>query len=480
MPMSVVNAAPPPTQVTTSTAPPTVMENGLTWVQISTPTQLEYVDQNPTSYLGANLELMDSIDLPSGYAWTPFGGNAEAAFTGKFDGQGHAISGVMMDDTTLANVGFFGVTDGIVENLSLSDVNIHGGTGSTGGLAGTQDGGILNNVNTSGAISGGTGSMGVGSPGTNGGLVGGLVGDQMSGSINTAYSTANVVGGAGGSGSNPSGINGAASVGGTGGAAGGLIGESAGSIAVAYATGSVQGGAGGPGGSADYTSVGGVGGVAGGLVGQDTGSIMNAYSTGAVTGGSGGTALNVSPVVYLTEGLGGAAGGLVGQLSGTLTDTYATGLVTPGMGGNSLSSASGLAGGLVGSQGKSGMTVADFFDTTTTGQMVGVGNDPSVAGVIGAVTNAMQTPSLYTDAGWNFHSVWKISPVLPPAALAATAGKRHGPPFRFSGGLPYLRALAPSNGQGATTETHGQGPGAGQDPPQAAAHRSDHGRNHRS
>ena len=77
--------------------------------------------------------LMNDIDL-SGYGnWTPIGRTLAGAFHGKFDGQGHTISGlsssITFDSANLTAVsyavGLFGICDGAhIKNLRLEDVNI--------------------------------------------------------------------------------------------------------------------------------------------------------------------------------------------------------------------------------------------------------------------------------------------------------------------------------------------------------------------
>jgi hypothetical protein len=106
-----------------SLAPPVV--NG--WVQVSTPAQLEYIDQNQnapitagssTTYLQAQIELTANIALPSppsGSNWTPLD-----PFSGTSDGEGHQITGMVIQITgpTPQYVGFFGETvQAIVKNF---------------------------------------------------------------------------------------------------------------------------------------------------------------------------------------------------------------------------------------------------------------------------------------------------------------------------------------------------------------------------
>lgn len=77
--------------------------------------------------------LMNDIDLSAYGNWTPIGKTLSSAFHGKFDGQGHKISNMSVNQsfdsgTLLApcySVGLFGVCDGAqIKNLFLENVNV--------------------------------------------------------------------------------------------------------------------------------------------------------------------------------------------------------------------------------------------------------------------------------------------------------------------------------------------------------------------
>jgi hypothetical protein len=260
-----VNAAGP------SAAPPITTVNGVTWVEVSTPQQLEYIDQNQAAYLGANIELLNNITLAppaagTTFNWTPFGSET-APFTGIFNGQGYSIANVVIDDTTDPAVGFFGFTTGTIENVGLVQAQVTGGNVNNlisglqvGALVGFEYGGSVSNSYATGSVS------------RTGGNGGGLVGYQT-GSISDSYAAVTVSGG---------------------GVSGGLVGyQGPGSpITDSYASGSVSG-------TEDV----------GGLVGDGSGTTSNSYATGSVAGG-----------IY--------AGGIIGWCFGTVTDTYATGTVS--------------------------------------------------------------------------------------------------------------------------------------------------------
>ncbi|QSO51242.1 InlB B-repeat-containing protein [Alicyclobacillus curvatus] len=412
----------------TSDAPPVV--NG--WVQVSTPIQLVYIDQNQnadigtawtTTYLGANIELMNNIDLTGSSRWIPIGGNSVNPFSGTFNGHGFEVQGLTINDTVDSDVGLFGTSSGTVENLGVA-ASLNGSVGSNGGLMGEQLGGSITDSYVTGSVYGGAGGNGV-----NGGLTGGLVGTQSGGAITGSYFTGSVSGGAGGNGSagtsDDYGTQGqSGQAGGNGGWAGGLVGTgSSGSISDSYATGRVTGGPGG---------VGGDGGV---------GTTYVLYVLGAPTtlpgvGGNGGNG-----------GSGGFAGGLVGNQSGdSITDSYSTasatggaaaagGLAGAGVGSGAMPGFSdgnggsvGPAGGLVGAQ-NGGSLSGSFFDLSTAGQSYGVGTNSSAAGATGESDSSMKTAAPFMNAGWDFNNIWDISansnngyPNLIPPAVLLTSG----------------------------------------------------------
>ncbi|MFA6470364.1 MAG: fibronectin type III domain-containing protein, partial [Bacteroidota bacterium] len=106
-------------------------------------------------------------------------------------------------------------------------------------------------------------------------------------------------------------------------------------------------------------------------------SASNCYATGAVGSASSNT-----------------VGGFTGVLAGTVANCYSTGLITGSI------NAYGFVGSLVGS----GSTSNCFWNTNTSGTVIGGGG----AGATGKTTAEMQTLSTFTDAGWDFTSIWKI------------------------------------------------------------------------
>jgi len=143
----------------------------------------------------------------------------------------------------------------------------------------------------------------------------------------------------------------------------------------------------------------------GGLVGfTNGGTVSSCYSTGSVIG----TSNNVGGLVgnnrgtfnncYSTSSVSGAIsdGGLVGTNSSSganVSNCYSTGSV----------SGSSSVGGLVGLT-ISGTTSNSFWDTQTSGRATSSGGT-------GKTTLEMKTQSTFTDAGWNFSTIWSLSAV---------------------------------------------------------------------
>jgi len=172
--------------------------------------------------------------------------------------------------------------------------------------------------------------------------VGGLIGDNYRGNINQTYSKGDVES--------------------SGKSSGGLIGvNDYGFVHESYSTGGVTN-------SFDsYPYV-------GGLIGWNYGHqsvVRDSYSTGNVTAGIG----NI--------------GGLIGYSDGYVEKSYSTGFVT---------GTPGSVGGLVG-RGVTTRISDSYWNTETSGQETSDGGE-------GKTTSEMQTQSTFTDAGWDFTSIW--------------------------------------------------------------------------
>ena len=79
---------------------------------------------NGTDYKGKVVKLAANIDL-NNESWTPIGGDDRYAnnFAGTFDGQGHIIKNLKVENAQEA--GLFGtMTKGVIKNLTIDDVNL--------------------------------------------------------------------------------------------------------------------------------------------------------------------------------------------------------------------------------------------------------------------------------------------------------------------------------------------------------------------
>ena len=154
-----------------------------------------------------NIILDNDIDL-SDIDWTPIGTESRP-YTGNFDGGGHTITGLTVNQTRnyVGLIGCIG-SDGTVKNVKLENVNITGDGYFVGGVAGTNygtiencsvDGTLTNYVHYLGGVVGNNyGSIiGCSSSGTitgTGPNVGGIGGQSVGGTIMACYSVANIKG----------------------------------------------------------------------------------------------------------------------------------------------------------------------------------------------------------------------------------------------------------------------------------------------
>ncbi|MCL2698774.1 MAG: FecR domain-containing protein [Defluviitaleaceae bacterium] len=252
---------------------------------------------------------IDLSDLPL-VNWTPIGTfTGVMLFNGIFDGRGHTISNLTLEDSGSQEQGLFGAigVSGTVRNLNLDNVTISGAGISTlvGGLA-AQNFGTIHNSTVSGSAIAGTDNVG--------GLVGRNSGTITSSSAIGTVEGRNDVGGLVGSNNYTvenshaeSTVTGIERV-------GGLVGWNADTrvITSSSATGTVEG----------NTEV-------GGLVGQNGGDITDSRTIDIMVSGSGlagglvGNNIHVGTVTNSSaEGTvegGASVGGLVGDNTGTIT-----------------------------------------------------------------------------------------------------------------------------------------------------------------
>ena len=333
---------------------------------ISTKEQMNNIKYDITG----NYKLANDIDLQN-EEWTPIGVNSTVPFIGTFDGDGYTIRNLKINLPTVSNVGLFGyVKNATIKNVVIDNINVKGSS-NIGALIGTTEGiSTVENCSITG-----TGIVNGAS------CVGGVIGNALGGLVIECSSTATVTGSAG--------------------SVGGLIGNSFAAVSKCYSTGNVS------------TTGSNVGGLIGNASNNSVIVIMECYATGNVTGGS-------------------IIGGLIGfynatgSLTGNINNCYALGNVTatitssPFIGGligyvycgnapiikvnNCYSSgsvnagtATSYIGGLVGYI--NGVTITNcYFNSTTTGRTT-----PD--------TQARTTSQLMQQAtftGWDFANTWNI------------------------------------------------------------------------
>ncbi|MCU4973239.1 dockerin type I domain-containing protein [Halobacteria archaeon AArc-m2/3/4] len=162
--------------------------------------------QSVTSDRSAHYELEADVDASElAESFDPIG-DESAPFTGSFDGNGHTITGVTVDEPTDRNVGLFGVVeDGVIEDVRLERVDVTGdervgalvglnagevrAASASGTVTGTNDVGGLVGV-ASGDVTESAADVTV----DGSSVVGGLVGFNECGPISDSWASGDVVG----------------------------------------------------------------------------------------------------------------------------------------------------------------------------------------------------------------------------------------------------------------------------------------------
>ncbi len=240
----------------------------------------------------------NGTDTVSWEQWTPIGTSARR-YTGTFDGNGHTVSGIYINNSSANYQGLFGCvgSGGTVQKVGVVNSYIQGGS-YTGGVAGeVYNNGTVTNCYNTGTVSGSD-------------YTGGVAGEVYNSTVTNSYNTGTV------SGSSY-----------TGGAAGYVVSSS--TVTNSYSTGTVSG-------SRFYT-----GGVAGYVYNNST--VTNSYNTGTVNGN------NIN-------------GGVAGYVdSGTVTNCYyLADTASAGIGSNSGTATPLTAEQMSGSAAKDNMTGFDF------------------------------------------------------------------------------------------------------------------------
>ncbi len=341
--------------------------------QITTVDELAMVDL----FLDQNFVLMNNLDIAgsdydatnSTEGFAPIG-TASEAFTGSFNGKGHVIKNLYINQSSTDNVGLFGYVEGAtLDSLVLVDCNITG-KANTGGLAGYCSKSVISNSSVSGSVNG------------KGKYIGGVVGyaidcwSDYSGKIINSYSTADVTSSADYAGGFAGYINSCditsiyatGNVASTGNSVGGLLGyvENWTYLYKSYAAGAVSG--------ADNV---------GGLIGSIDQSLINdCYATGGANG---------------TSNVGGLIGYRNSTASGASSDdaakyVYAVGAAT----------GTTNVGGLIGKNVESGSattaTIYDsYYNAETSKDSLGIGSDDSTLVVIAYSSAQMKQLSNFSN-----------------------------------------------------------------------------------
>ena len=380
--------------------------------QISTAEQLQAINNN----VSAHYILTEDIDL-TGVDFTPIGNADSGAFTGSFDGNGHTISNLNVFSGKYA--GLFGCNEGVIQNVTLSEIYVYG-TRYLGGVVAenTALGVVSDCVVQSGVVEsdGGINSIHAGGIcGTNSGELSGSFENGASVTVSNDSASA-FAGGILGYSAASLEMNAAVNTGNVSSDSysGGLVGYGSGDVTVtdSYNTGNVSS-------AYDYS---------GGLVGYGyyTVTVSNSYNTGNVSGdysgglvGYGNSTVTVSNS-YNTGNVSGDddSGGLVGygRSSVTVTDSYNTGNV----------SGDNYSGGLVG-YGRSSVTVSNSYNTGNvsgdySGGLLGYGYSTVTVsnsyarrgyrsgayGTFGSLKTEAELRERATFTNWDFSEVWRM------------------------------------------------------------------------
>ena len=281
-------------------------------------------------------------------AWTPI-----RDYKGTFDGQGHTVSGVYVNESTTPDRGFFANITGykaIIRNLKLADSYICGSI-NVAGIVGNVSKGTVSGCTFSGTVTGGT-------------YVGGIAGDAVAGEIKDCVSSGTVTASnaaAGGIVGSISGVpvSGCSNTGAVSGISkiGGIVGSnSACTITDCTNSGTISG----------EETVGGIvgyGEYSGSYYARNYPEIENCANSGSISGNAG-------------------IGGIAGQLKG-----YARGCSNTG----SVTASGSMIGGIAG-------TASSIHDSWNTGAVTGTA---SVGGIVGTGASDGFSSDGYVYRSWN-------------------------------------------------------------------------------
>ncbi|MFT8644681.1 MAG: MBG domain-containing protein, partial [Gluconacetobacter sp.] len=329
--------------------------------------------------LAANYAMVSDIDAGAVSNFAPIGGTS--GYSGVFDGQGHTISNLTINDTSDAQVGLFGATatSAKIMNVTLNCGSVTGNSAYIGSLVGGNQGEITNDTSTVSVSSSGQSSNTGGLVGAN---FGSITSSEYNGSVTSSALDANSGGIAGWNFGAISKSQSSGQVSAVSGSNGGLVGYNTGSIDLSFSSSNLitYSGAGASfGGLVGYSLAAQIGGPSG--IVSEPGSISRSYATGNVTNYG-------NPVIF-------SAGGLLGNTiarsytnyvnNASITDSYSTGNV---------SSPNGNIGGLVGFI-SSNTTISDAYST---GSVTGQGSGNGTVGASIGLNQSSLLTNVYFDS----------------------------------------------------------------------------------
>lgn len=337
-------------------------------LEISTIAELEAfrdsVNEGNT-YEGQYVSLTADIDLDGSEdnQWTPIGYFIELSnnrpFSGVFDGGGHTISGLYINNNN-SYQGLFGYITGTIKNLSIVDSSVTGKS-NIGSIVGRSQDGIVENCHNSGSVTGQSS------------VVGGLVGYNV-GLIRNSHNTGDVAS--------------------SGGMVGGIAGRSSlfritkqdfinSAIIGCYNSGDVSGGS-----------------MVGGIVGlNSSATVENCYNTGNITG----TRMRIGGVVGFNVGVRDT------NTNSVVKNCYNIGIV---------SCEGEYVSGVTNHGNSSNVRIENCYYLA--GSANGGINSEGIDGQATAITESeFALQAMFADAGWDFDSVWKMSDELGRPVLQA-------------------------------------------------------------
>lgn len=146
-------------------------DNGV--YQIGTPSELLWLADHVNGVSGIQKAVLtNDIDM-TGVKWTPIG-TKDSAFKGEFDGQGHVITNLNVNDPSLEYAGLFGYVSKFSNPATIKNLGVFGefsGGEYVGGIAGYSENSEITNCFFIGTVSGTTATNGIANEDTIGATV---------------------------------------------------------------------------------------------------------------------------------------------------------------------------------------------------------------------------------------------------------------------------------------------------------------------